>query len=54
MRVYDNGQTAEKAYKTTGLGTSNMQMRAEKIGAILEITRENGFCVTLRLLKFTG
>lgn len=54
MRIYDNGKVQEKAYKTTGLGTSNMQMRAEKIGATLEITRDNGFCVTLRLLKFTG
>ena len=49
MRICDNGQAPEKTYKTTGLGTSNMQMRAEKIGATLEITRENGFCVTLRL-----
>jgi ligand-binding sensor domain-containing protein/two-component sensor histidine kinase len=49
MRIQDNGKVADKTYKTTGLGTSNMQMRAEKIGGKLEISRENGFCVTLRL-----
>lgn len=49
MRISDNGQVIEKTYKTTGLGTSNMQMRAEKIGGKLEINRENGFCVTLRM-----
>jgi signal transduction histidine kinase len=49
MRICDNGQVAEKAYKTTGLGTSNMAMRAEKIGGKLEISRENGFCVVVRL-----
>lgn len=50
MRICDNGQVAEKAYKTTGLGTSNMAMRAEKIGGGLEVgqTRE-GFCVVLRM-----
>ncbi len=49
MRISDNGQVIEKTYKTTGLGTSNMQMRAEKIDGKLEINRENGFCVTLRM-----
>ncbi len=49
MRICDNGQVEEKGYKTTGLGTSNMQMRAEKIGGNLEITREDGFCVVLRM-----
>ncbi len=49
MRICDNGRVEEKAYKTTGSGTSNMQMRAEKIGGTLEISRENGFCVVLRL-----
>jgi signal transduction histidine kinase len=31
------------------LGTSNMQMRAGKIGGTLDINREKGFCVVLRL-----
>lgn len=49
MRIRDNGKMPEKAYKTTGSGTSNMQMRAEKIGGTLEISREDGFEVVLRL-----
>ena len=49
MRICDNGQVQEKMYKTTGLGTSNMQMRAEKIGGRLEISRGNGFCVVVRV-----
>lgn len=49
MHICDNGTAAAKNYKTTGSGTSNMQMRAEKIGGTLEIIRENGYCVHLRL-----
>lgn len=51
MQIADNGNAVEKAYKTTGSGTSNMQMRAEKIGGTLEIIRENGFCVRLRVKR---
>lgn len=49
MRIRDNGTAAEKTWTTTGSGTANMQMRAEKIGGTLEIGRENGYCVTLRV-----
>jgi ligand-binding sensor domain-containing protein/two-component sensor histidine kinase len=49
MRIWDNGKMPEKAYKTTGSGTSNMQMRAEKIGGTLEICRTDGFEVLLKL-----
>lgn len=49
MRICDNGDFVEKTYKTTGLGTSNMQLRAEKIGGSLEINREHGFCITVRV-----
>ncbi len=52
LRVCDNGTASEKAYKATGLGMSNMQMRAEKIGGVLEISREDGFCVIVRLRAF--
>jgi ligand-binding sensor domain-containing protein/two-component sensor histidine kinase len=49
MRICDNGTSAEKNYKTTGSGTSNMQMRAKKIGGTLEISREaEEYCVVLR------
>ncbi|MCB0529164.1 MAG: hypothetical protein KDC65_11845 [Saprospiraceae bacterium] len=49
MHIVDNGRVVEKTWKTTGSGTSNMLMRAEKIGAALEISREDGFCVILRM-----
>ncbi|MFN0213959.1 MAG: triple tyrosine motif-containing protein [Saprospiraceae bacterium] len=49
MRICDNGKVEDKGYKTTGLGTSNMQMRAGKIGGKLEITGEGGFCVVLHM-----
>lgn len=52
MSIHDNGQVAEKNYKTTGLGTSNMQMRAQKMGGTLEVSRENGFNVVLRMPSF--
>lgn len=47
MQIQDNGDVKEKEYKTTGLGTSNMKMRAEQIGANLKICRKNGFCIIL-------
>jgi signal transduction histidine kinase len=49
MRICDNGTTEEKTWKTTGQGVSNMQMRAEKIGGQVEISRTDGYCVVLRL-----
>lgn len=49
MRIRDNGTAAEKTWATTGLGTANMRMRAEKMGGTLEISRENGYCVTLKV-----
>ncbi len=49
MQVFDNGAVAEKTYKTTGLGASNMRLRAEKMGGTLEIKREGGFCVLVRV-----
>jgi two-component sensor histidine kinase len=50
MHICDNGTSVEKNYKTTGSGTSNMQMRAKKIGGTLEIGREaEWYCVVLRV-----
>ncbi|MEM1320043.1 MAG: triple tyrosine motif-containing protein [Bacteroidota bacterium] len=51
MGIHDNGQVKEKTYKTTGLGMSNMEMRAEQIGASLEVKREDGFRVFLTMEK---
>jgi signal transduction histidine kinase len=47
MRICDNGTLEAKTYKTTGSGTANMQMRAEKIGGTIQISREKGYCVVL-------
>ncbi len=47
FQIIDNGAVQEKNYKTTGLGTSNMKMRADRIKAHLEIKIQNGFGVYL-------
>lgn len=54
MCIADNGTVQAKDYKTSGLGTSNMHMRAEKMGGKLEISRENGYCVVVRLRDLNG
>lgn len=47
MSIHDNGEVADKAYKTTGLGQSNMRMRAEAIDAQLQVDTKEGFLVRL-------
>jgi len=49
LTIYDNGKVLEKNHKTTGLGMSNMQMRAEQIGGRLEVNVEEGFLIKLIL-----
>lgn len=49
LNIHDNGKVVEKEYKSTGLGMSNLQMRAEQIGANLIVNTENGFSITLIL-----
>jgi ligand-binding sensor domain-containing protein/two-component sensor histidine kinase len=46
--IQDNGSKKE-CYKSTGLGLSNMAMRAEKLKGELKFLKENGFCVKLHL-----
>lgn len=53
MRIHDNGKVAQKDYKTTGLGTSNMQLRAEQIGAALQINTDNGFLIIIQLQQLS-
>lgn len=48
MTIHDNGEAAPKKYNTTGQGQSNMRMRAESIGATLDIDLASGFKITLR------
>ncbi len=49
MRICDNGTVAAKTYKTTGSGTANMQMRAEKIGGTIQISRKEGYCLVVNV-----
>lgn len=46
--IKDNGSKKE-SYKSTGLGLSNMAMRAEKLKGNLDFQKENGFGVQLHL-----
>ncbi|MCB0707192.1 MAG: hypothetical protein KDC34_17870, partial [Saprospiraceae bacterium] len=48
-RIHDNGNVAVKHYKTTGLGLSNMKMRAEKAGGSIEFDASDGFAVNFEL-----
>jgi len=47
MRIHDNGTKISKKV-SAGLGLSNMQLRAKRIGAQLAIERGDGFCIILR------
>lgn len=47
ITICDNGTTS--ATPSTGLGLSNMNMRAEQIKGGLAITKGSGFCITLQL-----
>ena len=47
LTIHDNGKVAAKNYKTTGLGMSNMTMRAEQINAKLEVDPSDGFTIRL-------
>ena len=45
LQIIDNGAVKTKTYKTTGQGTDNMRMRAERIAAKIDFKIENGFGV---------
>lgn len=47
MRIHDNGKVEEKAYKTTGLGLSNMQLRTERLDGVLTVDTKSGFRIRL-------
>lgn len=49
MQIIDNGIVETKTYKTTGLGTDNMKMRAKRIDAIITFTRDQGFGVHVEI-----
>ena len=49
MTIRDNGNPAEKGYKTSGLGTGSMQKRARQLGGKLRTYYEKGFVVQLEI-----
>ncbi|MEM8527690.1 MAG: triple tyrosine motif-containing protein [Bacteroidota bacterium] len=50
LTIHDNGKVLQKEHKTTGLGMSNMAMRAEEIGGRLELNTNNGFLIKVLCL----
>ena len=48
MTIKNDGVVIDKNYKTTGLGTSNMHMRAESIEGNLTLNKSDGFEVILK------
>lgn len=47
VQIRDNGQVEQNSIKTSGLGLSNMKMRAERIGGKLSINTQDGFFIDL-------
>lgn len=47
--IHDNGNSQKNGKIATGLGLSNMEMRAAKLGANLQVERHDGFSVRLSL-----
>ena len=48
--IQDNGSIKSNVLKNSGLGLSNLQMRAKEIGAKLKINTDNGFFIQLTIL----
>ena len=53
MSIHDNGEVQQKAYKTTGLGMSNMRMRAEQVGGTFQVDTSQGFLITVQIPHFS-
>ncbi len=49
MSIHDNGNSPQKVKVSTGLGLSNMEMRASKLGAKLAVNRSEGFTIMLTM-----
>ena len=51
LSIKDNGTNGDKSCHKSGLGISNMQMRAKKIGAQIQFLQDDGYCVNLKMKK---
>jgi two-component sensor histidine kinase len=49
MSIHDNGTQPKKSNVSTGMGLSNMRLRAGKIGGQLTLQQEDGFSVKLHM-----
>ncbi len=52
LEICDNGNVPSEKFPATGLGISNIRMRANKLNAKLSIGVTDGFCILLSLPKF--
>lgn len=52
MSIKDNGNGRARSSSKTGQGLSNIQMRAQRLNASLQIIRDNGYTVRLTMKKF--
>ena len=52
MRIMDNGKVIAKNYKTTGLGISNIKMRAKQIDAQISFSIKDGYEIILKCKSF--
>lgn len=52
MSIKDNGNGRARSSFKTGQGLSNIQMRAQRLNASLQIIRDNGYTVRLTMKKF--
>jgi len=52
MSIKDNGNGRARSSSKTGQGLSNIQMRAQRLNASVQIIRDNGYTVKLTMKKF--
>ena len=52
LHIHDNGIFEGKSYKNSGMGLSNMQLRAKKLGGELKIDTEAGYEIILSIPSF--
>ena len=49
LSIRDNGKLANPSTTSTGFGMQNLEMRAKKLGATFQVSRESGFKVSLQM-----
>ena len=49
LSIHDNGKPAGTVLHSSGFGMQNLEMRANKLGATFQVSREDGFKVSLQM-----